>query len=94
MIICPIVGKPGGHVFWCPGCECAHTIDDRWTYNGNVQQPTIRASVLMVGDPRCHLVVTDGRIKYLGDSSHALAGKTVDMEPLPWDDDGVFQDEG
>lgn len=27
----------------------------------------------------CHSFVTDGRIQFLGDSTHALAGTTVDM---------------
>lgn len=29
----------------------------------------------------CHSFVTDGRIQYLGDCTHALAGQTVDMPP-------------
>lgn len=33
--------------------------------------------------PRCHSFVTDGRIQYLTDSEHELAGQTVDMVPLP-----------
>lgn len=28
---------------------------------------------------RCHLFVVDGKIQYLSDSTHKLAGKTVDM---------------
>lgn len=34
----------------------------------------------------CHVFITDGQIQFLGDSTHALAGKTV---PLP--DFGVVQ---
>lgn len=33
--------------------------------------------------PRCHSFVRDGRIEYLSDSEHHLAGQTVDMVPLP-----------
>lgn len=29
--------------------------------------------------PTCHSFVTDGRIQYLGDSTHALAGQEVDL---------------
>lgn len=29
--------------------------------------------------PQCHSFVTNGRIQYLGDSTHALAGQTVDL---------------
>jgi len=32
---------------------------------------------------QCHSVVTDGRIAFLADSSHALAGQTVDVPDLP-----------
>ena len=31
----------------------------------------------------CHSFVTDGRIQFLGDCSHALANQTVDLPPLP-----------
>lgn len=33
--------------------------------------------------PTCHSFVTAGRIQYLNDSTHSLAGQTVDMVPLP-----------
>jgi len=32
---------------------------------------------------RCHSFVIDGRIQFLGDSTHALAGQTVDLPDLP-----------
>lgn len=31
----------------------------------------------------CHSFVTDGRIAYLADSTHALAGQTVDLPDFP-----------
>ena len=31
--------------------------------------------------PRCHSFVRDGRIQFLGDCTHALAGQTVDLPP-------------
>ena len=34
-------------------------------------------------DTRCHTFVTDGRIQFLGDCTHALAGHTVDMVDVP-----------
>lgn len=33
--------------------------------------------------PRCHSFVRDGRIEYLSDSEHPLAGQTIDMVTLP-----------
>lgn len=31
---------------------------------------------------QCHVFITDGKIQFLGDCSHTLAGQTVDMVPL------------
>jgi hypothetical protein len=73
-------------LFRCPGCECAHGVNVAWTFNGNRVLPTIRPSILTnhisgsVG-PRCHSFVTDGRIEFLSDSTHALAGQTVELPP-------------
>ncbi len=33
----------------------------------------------------CHSFVTDGRIQFLGDCTHALAGQTVDMPDIEKD---------
>jgi hypothetical protein len=33
----------------------------------------------------CHSFVTDGRIQFLGDCTHALANQTVDLPAWPWD---------
>ena len=32
----------------------------------------------------CHSFVTDGRIQFLADCTHALAGQTVDLPPFDW----------
>ncbi|WP_164828247.1 hypothetical protein [Sinorhizobium medicae] len=59
-------------------------------YNGNPDVPTFTPSVLVTnngpdagkdGPPPaiCHSFVTDGRIQFLADCTHALAGQTVDM---------------
>jgi hypothetical protein len=93
-VISPVVNASNMFLFWCPGCESAHYIDKRWTFNGDMVKPTIRASVLVsecktdegiIVAPRCHLFVTDGQIRYLADCEHALAGQTVDM--VPWSAD-------
>lgn len=68
----------------------------RWGFNGNFDAPTLTPSILVTyngpdagqldedGDRAppavCHSYVTDGKIEFLGDSTHALAGQTV---PLP-----------
>lgn len=62
----------------------------RWGYNGNPDAPTFTPSVLVTyagadagkdGAPPeiCHSFVTDGRIQFLSDCTHALAGKTVEL---------------
>ena len=39
----------------------------------------------------CHSFVTDGRIQYLSDCTHALAGQTIDLPEYPaewmWDEE-------
>lgn len=37
--------------------------------------------------PRCHSFVTGGRIAFLSDSTHALAGQTVDLPAWPSDEE-------
>lgn len=62
-----------------------------WGWNGSLERPTFTPSILSAWDewqgegvpPKkhvCHSFVTDGRIQFLGDCTHALAGQTV---PLP-----------
>ncbi len=64
----------------CPGCNEPHTIDSRWTFSGDADSPTFRPSLhVKTDDSCCHSFVTAGRIKFLADCSHALAGQTVDL---------------
>ena len=76
-------------LFHCPGCGCAHPFDlKRWAWNGSMDRPTFTPSLLCnQHDPasRCHSFVTDGRIQFLSDCYHALAGQTVDLPD--WDED-------
>lgn len=79
--------------FHCPGCDTIHTCQG-WEFNGNEERPTLHPSVLVTyngadagvdGAPpaRCHSFVRKGRIEFLGDCSHALAGQTVDLPEWP-----------
>lgn len=67
----------------------------RWTWNGDAEKPTFTPSVLVTyngsdagidGAPPavCHSFVTDGRIQFLSDCTHALAGQTVDLPDVNW----------
>ena len=97
--------KDGAYVytqywFMCPGCDQPHAYfcenakgGSSWEFNGDMERPSFTPSLLnrspAIG--RCHLFVTDGKIHYCGDCTHELAGKTVDMPPLP---DWMRGDEG
>ena len=62
-----------------------------WDFNGDEERPTFAPSILVhphgilhhdgsVGQsPLCHSFVRNGRIEYLGDCTHSLAGQTVDL---------------
>lgn len=94
---------PGRRVsFWCPGCNDAHQVvvesPTGWGFNGDLEYPTFTPSVLvryghlpdggpMGTDPICHSFVTDGRIQFLGDCTHALAGQNVALPPWPYNQD-------
>ena len=88
-----------GYSFECPGCGSQHVYytvefntppNPTWTFNGNLEKPTFSPSLLVryeYGDPpkkhQCHLVMTDGMIKYFNDCTHALSGQTVPVPPHP-----------
>ena len=72
----------------------AHDPGRAWYWNGSVDRPTFTPSLLVSyngsdagidGAPPaiCHSFVTDGRIQFLGDCTHALAGQTVDIPAWP-----------
>lgn len=84
----------GGILFWCPGCDMAHQVKTgdgsgpRWTWNGDVTRPTFAPSVLVTwtfkGAPQvCHTFVRDGSIEFLGDCTHEMASKTVEIPDFP-----------
>jgi hypothetical protein len=71
---------------YCPACKMPHVFDKRWTFNGDFEKPTFRASMLVrysYGELKtptvCHSYVTDGRWEYLSDCTHAMKGMTVDV---------------
>jgi hypothetical protein len=77
-------------LFDCPGCGFLHAVRvdgksrPNWAWNRSLEAPTFQPSVLvsweMHGKPRiCHSFVTDGRIQFLGDCTHALANQTIDL---------------
>lgn len=115
-------GEVTGYMIFCPACKQGHLFNTKpgnasgvgghkptWTFNGDAEKPTFRASMLVQtgckaqshrpgghcwctyaknnpDEPApfecsvCHSFVTDGKIEFLGDCTHELAGQTV---PLP-----------
>ncbi len=64
-----------------------------WTWNGDLEHPTLSPSVLVTWDEyengdapptpkRCHSFVRNGQIEFLNDCTHALAGQTVELPEL------------
>ena len=78
-----------GYLFWCPGCKECHSFDKRWDFDGNMENPTFKPSLLVNANTpslgkRCHLFVRKGKIEFLADCHHSLAGQTVDMNKDDW----------
>ena len=80
-------------IFFCPACKSPHSIPTRgsyaWGFNYDAAKPTITPSIkvtcpLPSGQTCCHSFVTNGRIQFCSDSTHALAGQTVDLPPWPY----------
>ncbi len=83
MFWCP--GCDGAH-----GIKVGQGPGPRWGWNQDAERPTFTPSVLVRYDGAdagvdgappavCHSFVTDGRIQFLSDCTHALAGQTVDI---------------
>lgn len=59
-----------------------------WTFNGDIHRPTIAPSILVrghrdeVGNFICHSFVTDGKIQFLSDCTHELAGQTIELPDI------------
>ena len=81
-------------LFFCPACKCGHAITTKmqdgspgWTFNNDQRRPTITPSIAVSWDDDkgrhfCHSYVTEGRIQFLPDCTHALKGKTVPLAPF------------
>jgi hypothetical protein len=82
----------------CESAHTILTSAGGWTWNGDVDRPTFSPSVLVTHDAKpnasekfkewrtaqaCHSFVTDGRIQFLSDCTHPLAGQTVPLADFP-----------
>lgn len=62
-----------------------HPLPDSWAFDGNLEAPTFSPSfkhTMSRGDI-CHYNLTAGQLHFVADCTHALAGKTVPLPPLP-----------
>ena len=81
-----------GHVFMfmCPGCKRGHVFNQKggvmWTFNGDMEKPTISPSYLTGIDNftkvRCHSFIKEGKIQFLADCYHELKGQTVELPDI------------
>ncbi len=74
-----------GYRFWCPGCEMNHAVateggEPVWSFNNDPERPTFGPSIRVRHAGLCHSYVEAGKIRFLSDSTHGLAGQEV---PLP-----------
>lgn len=88
-------GEPASWMFYCVGCKSYHVVpmNRGWTFNGDMENPTFTPSLLTKWDFKngkptriCHIIITNGKLRYCGDCSHPLAGQTLqmlDMEDVP-----------
>lgn len=71
----------------CPGCNTEHQIHligpKALQWNGSLERPTLWPSLNLDngGNPpvKCHSLINNGRISFLGDSTHPLNRK-LDIE--------------
>ena len=79
----------------CEGVHQVQVAEGGWGWNGSFDLPTFTPSILVTYNGSdagqldddgsrapyavCHSFVTDGRIQFLGDCTHPLAGQTVDL---------------
>lgn len=88
------VGEPD-YCFECLGCGCLHGIwvskkgynGPAWDFNKDLEKPTINPSILVreptpSGMKICHSFVRDGKIQYLSDCTHDLAGQTIELPEI------------
>ena len=82
------------HEHWCPGCENMHMVavdqpfrtnGAQWRWNGDVLAPTFEPSMNIGPGTKlqCHYFLRAGRIEFLPDCHHRLAGQTVDLPDIP-----------
>jgi hypothetical protein len=85
---------PEGFMHWCPACMEPHRIwttaknrnGATWSFNNDMEAPSFDPSVNIswgTDGRRCHYHLTAGKLIYLTDCTHHLAGKTIPLPDFP-----------
>ena len=88
-----IVRSDGSRYSWiiyCPACRDSHLVNSRFVWNGSKDKPTFDGETTILGvkierahnsinRPHCHFSIQDGFITFYRDSSHHMAGETVEL---------------
>lgn len=86
MFVCPgcIAGGPDGYngIHLLP-VNVENLQKPSWTWNGDLEKPTLFPSILTRGYSRCHSYLEDGVFHFLADSEHPLADQYVSIPDLP-----------
>jgi len=76
-------------VFRCPGCDRRHRFRTEgdgpiWHWNEDPKSPSVVPSIhVMPGSKaECHFHIEDGKIKYLPDCHHELAGQPKELPEI------------
>ncbi len=86
-----VSGRGGTLAFVCPGCSELHQHTVRglpdydgpvWDWNGSLELPTLKPSLLVTGEKTCHSYLTEGTLQFLSDCTHELRNQTVKLEPV------------
>jgi len=87
MFVCPgcVAGGPDGYagVHALPVNTTEDIGKPAWTWDGNLEAPTLSPSILSKGYCLCHSFLRNGIFEFLSDSDHPLAGQSVPIPDLP-----------
>ena len=68
--------------FFMPWVWIFSCFGESWQFNKDYESPTVSPSLLVTNHKknyRCHSFIREGKIQFLNDCTHKLAGQTVDL---------------
>lgn len=78
------------YLYWCLGCGYEHAFalkseQGHHDFNFDLNNPTVSPSLVQNFTPgeMCHSFIIDGKIQYLSDCTHKLAGQTIELPEYP-----------